>query len=193
VVRAFHSKHREFLALKYTELNDLNNQNDEYDQCLDEVNLMNILSSAKSPNIISLLQFALKEKGNNNFSFIIKMEYASCNMKEILKLRSDKHIYYFPDHALFICLMVLNGLLVGKKLSVCHRDVKDENILIFCPNNSDFRNINYRIADWGEGKILQSQDIDTVVKHSVRGSPKFMAPEIKKARKPKKAKDEKDA
>ena len=58
VVKAFHSKKRQFFAIKSMDLNSLQDNQAQYelDQCLNEAHLMTILSSLKSPNIISLIQ-----------------------------------------------------------------------------------------------------------------------------------------
>ena len=148
VVKAFHIKERNYFALKYVTLLEDISTEDELMKNIEEAQLMELLNTLKSPNIISLFDHGYTQEVSCNlikYLYVIKMEYASCTLKEILDERQKQKLFYNKFHAFYIFEMILSGLIAAKSLGITHRDIKDANILIHI--NEKNQDINYKIAD----------------------------------------------
>lgn len=81
-------------------------------------------------------------------------------------------IRFQPDRVSNVFRQILEGMRYAHENNVIHRDLKPENILIFAGDN-------VKIADFGLGKILDSDTYSTTLTHTnqVLGTLHYMAPE----------------
>ena len=187
VVKAFHKKERKYYAIKEAEIDQDNKALAEFQisVMMREVDAMIALNrGGKCPNVISYIDHSIEKDANGKRSFLIVMEHAICSFFEILNWRIDKggQYYYYVHHTIYIMQMLINGLMFAKKMSICHRDIKPGNILVDCGklNMIDESDLNYKLADWGEGKFIRAEDAGKERKHSYRGTEGYMAPELLK-------------
>eukprot|EP00743_Colponemidia_sp_Colp-15_P005115 GILK01005505.1.p1 GENE.GILK01005505.1~~GILK01005505.1.p1 ORF type:complete len:636 (-),score=101.26 GILK01005505.1:368-2242(-) len=98
----------------------------------------------------------------------VVMEYANGgNLRQLIQKRRNDNRRFAEGEILDICICTLEALhYAHAEHDLVHRDVKPANILI-C-------NETIKVADFGESKRL----LDTLT-HSVRGTPSYMAPEVR--------------
>ena len=80
----------------------------------------------------------------------------------------------FTENQIFdFFLTMIEGLSVLQSHNIVHRDIKPQNII--CDEN--LGTIDYKLIDFGESKFV----VEKTAIHTIRGTPSFMAPELRKA------------
>ncbi|XP_014209923.1 serine/threonine-protein kinase ULK3 [Copidosoma floridanum] len=158
VYRAFkRDDKRDIVAIKCVDKTGLSKSTQ--DNLITEINLLKIL---KHDHIVEMRDFFWDER-----HIYIVMEY--CNAGDLSSFIKQK-----SKLAENVCRKFLQQLSLALRYlrnhNVCHMDLKPQNLLLI-KTKSVF---TLKIADFGLAQFLSSDD----TKHSIRGSPLYMAPEI---------------
>ena len=96
------------------------------------------------------------------------MELAETDWEKNIIERSKKLLYYTEEELINIIRSLVYSFNVLQKEKISHRDIKPQNILI-CKNNI------FKIADFGEAKVLKANNKNTDMQ-TIRGTELFMSP-----------------
>ena len=135
MIKAYDNKKKMFFALKCI---DVDENPEEYEVAANEVEILKKLSNC--PNIVKYNDHFLEMKNDTQY-FIIKMQYANCNVAEILNVRELNQEKYLFQEALFLFISIAKGILHAKTKFIAHRDIKLQNILV------EISSRTYLIAD----------------------------------------------
>jgi tetratricopeptide (TPR) repeat protein len=126
-------------------------------------------SKVKHPSAVEIYDFASTSDGNA----IIVMEYVpGILLTEII----EKQFPIPPERTIRILSHVCDVLEVGHRMSVIHRDLKPDNIMVFdLPTENDFA----KLLDYGIAKSDDQQAGATqlTMAGTAIGTPEYMAPE----------------
>ena len=163
IYEAFYTKNQQSYALKklYVKTEDeLNCVKQEF------YLVMNFLKKHKSQNYNIIKIYGIQTgKDQSQFVLYVLMELASTDWEKEIKERSKIKAYYSEGELLYILKNIVRTMAELQNCSICHRDIKPQNIII-----SDE---GYKICDFGEAKII-NPDEDSV--HTVRGTELYMSP-----------------
>jgi serine/threonine protein kinase len=96
------------------------------------------------------------------------MELAETYWEKNIIERSKKLLYYTEEELINIIRSLVYSFNILQKEKISHRDIKPQNILI-CKNNI------FKIADFGEAKVLKANNKNTDMQ-TIRGTELFMSP-----------------
>lgn len=126
-----------------------------------------ILRKLDHPCIYKLYECRSWQDETNKYCCEIEIEGFAGSLEEEIR----KHRQGFDEHEVECMLWdIASALAYAQGKNVTHRDVKPSNILV-SPGR------RYTLADFGEGKFV-NPDNDGI--HTVRGTPFFCSPEMKK-------------
>lgn len=99
-------------------------------------------------------------------------ELADGNLEELLLRRAEKNEQGLSFEELKDLIRTIgDGMLKLQSLNIAHRDIKPINILYF---KSQGNKIQFKLTDFGEVKF----DADADAEATLKGTPKYLAPEI---------------
>ncbi|CAK76416.1 unnamed protein product (macronuclear) [Paramecium tetraurelia] len=129
-----------------------------------ELDILNFMKNKQNENIVNVYYSNfVPDKG----FFVIIMEKCDSDLEKEIKSRGQQR-RYTEQEAIEIMKQLFNGYRVLYQSQVIHRDIKPANILT--------SQGKYKIADFGVGKIYQSdQNLLNITKN---GTPVFKAPEL---------------
>lgn len=163
IYEAFYTKNQQSYALKklYVKTEDeLNCVKQEF------YLVMNFLRKHKSQNFNIIKIYGIQTgKDQSQFVLYVLMELASTDWEKEIKERSKIKAYYSEGELLYILKSLVRTMAELENCSICHRDIKPQNIII-----SDE---GYKICDFGEAKIVNPNE-DPL--HTVRGTELYMSP-----------------
>lgn len=114
---------------------------------------ISILSSLKHPNIVDIKKYRII-KNNSKKNFILVMEKAKCDLRDIYKTITEEQRPY-------IIWQLLNAIKYIHSFNISHRDIKPSNILIF--NDIDIKLCDFGLAKPGFlSKKIHSKDVVSI-------------------------------
>ncbi|CAD8154772.1 unnamed protein product [Paramecium octaurelia] len=130
-----------------------------------ELDILNYMKNKQNENIVNVYYSNfVPERG----FFVIIMEKCDSDLEKEIKARYQQQRRYSEQEAIEIMKQLFNGYRVLYQSQVIHRDIKPANILT--------SQGKYKIADFGVGKIYQSdQNLLNITKN---GTPVYKAPEL---------------
>ena len=132
--------------------------------------LFNFIKKTNCNGVIKLYGDQCEQKNEAEFIYYVLMELASIDWESEIKKRSEKKKYYTEGELIIIMNQLIESFSLLQKNNITHRDIKPQNILIV--------NNKYKICDFGEAKIIQTQG---VIQQSIRGTELYMSPILFKA------------
>ena len=125
VVKAIDKKSLDSYALKC-----IRTENDKkaYENAMKEMKILKELGKLENPNLVKFYDSHFEEKESKKL-FILKLEYATCNMEEIFLHRKDTTQLYLFANLLYIAREFVHGLEEAKLIGICHKDIKLSNLL----------------------------------------------------------------
>ncbi|KAL4432634.1 hypothetical protein ABPG74_004927 [Tetrahymena malaccensis] len=180
VYKAFCQKQVRNFALKMINLDDF-----ESDQALDVINEICLLKFLRGYQPFIQLQDVFGLERTNQKTLILVMDYCQCNLMEIINYRKNERLNWKEEELMSIFKQMLDGLKLLQEKSICHRDIKMQNILFSA------KDIKYIIGDFSEGKFLQNgqqkqtkeDEKSDYMLNSFRGTWKYLSPELSTAMK----------
>ena len=132
--------------------------------------LFNFIKKTNSNGVIRLYGDQCEQKNEAEYIYYVLMELASIDWENEIKKRSDNKKFYTEGELMEILNQLISTFALLQKNNITHRDIKPQNILI--------ANNKYKICDFGEAKIIQT---DGVIQQSIRGTELYMSPILFKA------------
>ena len=132
--------------------------------------LFNFIKKTQSNGVIRLYGDQCEQKNEAEYIYYVLMELANIDWENEIKKRSETKKYYTEGELIEILNQLISSFALLQKNNITHRDIKPQNILI--------ANNKYKICDFGEAKIIQT---DGVIQQSIRGTELYMSPILFKA------------
>jgi serine/threonine protein kinase len=132
--------------------------------------LFNFIKKTQSNGVIRLYGDQCEQKNEAEYIYYVLMELANIDWENEIKKRSESKKYYTEGELIEILDQLISTFALLQKNNITHRDIKPQNILI--------ANNKYKICDFGEAKIIQT---DGVIQQSIRGTELYMSPILFKA------------
>ena len=132
--------------------------------------LFNFIKKTQSNGVIKLYGDQCEQKNEAEYIYYVLMELANIDWENEIKKRSESKKYYTEGELIEILDQLISSFALLQKNNITHRDIKPQNILI--------ANNKYKICDFGEAKIIQT---DGVIQQSIRGTELYMSPILFKA------------
>jgi serine/threonine protein kinase len=97
----------------------------------------------------------------------------------MLEIGKEKGKYIFEvKHFLYILSQLWEGCLLSQNIGITNRDIKPENIIfVFVDNEINKKIPTFKIADWGEGLVIDKKEEKSRKNFGLVGTPLYMAPE----------------
>ena len=146
---------------KYVAIKEINKSNMNYNDILNEIEIMK-----KLENSVLLI-----ESIESQDSYYLILELCNISLEEYLKNR-EKPLSI--DEIKEVLLDLNKSFKEMKDKNIIHRDLKPSNILLSL-NKSKINKISFKISDFGLSKLIEGNKIDEM---SLKGSPITMSPEI---------------
>ena len=132
--------------------------------------LFNFIKKTNSNGVIRLYGDQCEQKNEAEYIYYVLMELANIDWENEIKKRSESKKFYTEGELMEILNQLISSFALLQKNNITHRDIKPQNILI--------ANNKYKICDFGEAKIIQT---DGVIQQSIRGTELYMSPILFKA------------
>ena len=143
VIKAYHKKTGDFLALKYVDL--LSTKDLNLDSIILERFLLEQVNKLKHPAFIKFHSLSHEQNSNRIFPFVFIMEYGTTTLSELLKYKTC----FSEEEICYIFKGVIDGLFVAQQNMIANRDLKLENIVWI--EKDDI----FKIIDFGIGCLLK--------------------------------------
>lgn len=167
-VQSSEGKYYAIKKLVGTSIKELNELSNEYQI------LLSLLKKNSNLNLVSIHGIQTKQLDQTTFVMYVLMDLAEMDWENELTSRYKAKAYYSERKLISIFSSLIKTFSYLQKHNISHRDIKPQNILVF---QSSFK---YKLSDFGEAKILQSDMPDTN-KQTLRGTELYMAPILFKA------------
>ena len=142
---------------------------DEASKKLQEIVAMAKLSHE---NIASIRSCRLSGKYSSINSIIIIMDYyPEGDLENLIKFKISNNIKWPEPELYYYLIKLIDALSFMQSQSICHRDIKPQNILI----DKSGENINFILADFGVSRHYVDGN------SSIAGSTPYLSPEVRKA------------
>jgi len=128
-------------------------------------------SQCQHPNIVKFYGWIVVDPTLNNKIGIV-MEYCTYDLGDVRALKSVYPMSIFAQ--------VADALQFMHELSIVHRDVKLNNILIRRLREEPWSQAVAKLCDLGSAKMLLPEDIEEVIKHTNTGTAGYKPPEIRR-------------
>jgi tRNA A-37 threonylcarbamoyl transferase component Bud32 len=132
--------------------------------------VFNFIKKTNCTGVIRLYGDQCEQKNQAEYIYYVLMELASIDWENEIKKRSQFKKFYTEGELMEILNQLISSFALLQKNNITHRDIKPQNILI--------ANNKYKICDFGEAKIIQT---DGVIQQSIRGTELYMSPILFKA------------
>ena len=132
--------------------------------------LFNFIKKTHSNGVIKLYGDQCEQRNQAEYIYYVLMELADNDWENEIKKRKEIRKFYTEGELLGILNQLITSFALLQKNNITHRDIKPQNILIV--------NNKYKICDFGEAKIIQT---DGVIQQTIRGTELYMSPILFKA------------
>lgn len=135
----------------------------ELDCFTQEYTMMQVISH---PNILAIHGICIRELEATTAVLYVLMDQAEGDWNREIKLRQKNKAPYSTQELASIMFQLASALSFLQVNGISHRDIKPHNVLVF-------GNGIYKLADFGEAKLLKGNDKDM---STLRGTEMFMSP-----------------
>ena len=132
--------------------------------------LFNFIKKTHSNGVIKIYGDQCDQRNQAEYIYYVLMELADIDWENEIKKRREMKKFYTEGELMEILNQLVISFALLQKNNITHRDIKPQNILIV--------NNKYKICDFGEAKIIQT---DGVIQQSIRGTELYMSPILFKA------------
>ncbi len=140
-----------------------------------EYQIMNWITFDKhcEENILNILGVSVKALDTTTTAVYVLMELADSDWEKEINSRARVRKYYSEGELRAILSGIVKTLATMQRENISHRDIKPQNILIFCERKGRDHVNTYKLADFGEAKELKLRDVQS---NTLRGTELYMSP-----------------
>lgn len=179
VMKAYHKRKCEFVAIKYINGN-FGKSSLAKEFIFMEHYLLKTIQGLKTPSHTKTSAFLnyygiFREPSESSFpTYLLLMQNGVCNLSHLLK----SHRKYSISEVIYILKTLVSGFALLQSNGICHRDIKPSNILLTVENETPV----YKIADFGNSCLLPQDVSETSMKTLKAYTELYAAPEVKNKR-----------
>jgi serine/threonine protein kinase len=129
-----------------------------------------IAGGLEHPSICKVFEEAYVQTNRSGYKYYIIMEKADSDLYGEIKKRNQKPVPWTEKCVFNMLEQAVSALAFAQQESVCHRDIKPQNILIW-------QNGRVKLADFGSAnECIEKSEVQTL---TLQGTPMYLSPELR--------------